>query len=206
MSGHDHCHSRETTMRLIALLLFLCVIQACGPSRPPDDSPQATIAVMTEIRPGTPLAEMLEMLDQYLVSSMSGQLEGSAVDEFRHAEAITDRLLEARMPFEWIPTEQYSLESRLRQIQSSADRVHAQIRTAAPRAQMLHDLRMLRTDVARLRQTVAAGGTAAPIPVDRLLAGDTARIIGPAGPSATPDNAGGARPLGTPVRTDGTVP
>src|SRR5690606_2747230 len=143
---------------------------------PPDESPQATIALMSEIRPGTPLDEMLELLDQHLVNAMAGQLEGSALDEFSRAEAITDRLLEARMPFEWIPSESYSLESRLRQIQSSADRVMAQLRTRAPRPQTLQDLRTLRSDVARLRQTVAAGGVPAPIPVERLLAGDTAKL------------------------------
>jgi len=187
-------------MRFVVLLLLTCAVAACGPSRPPDESPQATIAVMAAIRPGTPLEEMLEMLDQHLVNAMAGQMEGGALNEFSRAEAVTDRLLEARMPFEWIADERYSLESRLRQIQSSADRVMAQVRTGAPRTQMLHDLRQLRTDVARLRQTVAAGGTEAPVPVERLLAGDTALDRGPAPPTATPDNqAPPRRPLGTPI-------
>ncbi|HEX6134313.1 MAG TPA: hypothetical protein VFZ24_10120 [Longimicrobiales bacterium] len=192
-------------MKSIVLLPFTCVMAACGPSRPPDDSPQATIAVMTELRPGTPLEEMLEMLDQHLVNAMAGEMEGDALDEFSRAEAITDRLLEARMPFEWIPSERYSLESRLRQIQSSADRVMAQVRVRTPRMQMLQDLRLLRTDVARLRQTVAAGGTQAPAPIDRLLAGDTAVIRSPAPAAGTPDNQSrGARPLGTPISRDTT--
>jgi hypothetical protein len=189
-------------MRITALLLLVMTVMACGPTTPPDDSPQATIEVMAEIRPGTPLEEILTKLDQHLVNAMAGQLDGSAGDEFLRAEAITDRLLEARMPFEWIPSESYSLESKLRQIQSSADRIMAQLRTAAPRQQMLHDLRTLRADVARLRQTVAAGGAPAPVPVARLLSGDTALAVGtPITPSGTPDAAApaGRRPLGSPV-------
>lgn len=194
-------------MRFTALLLLIPFAGACGPTAPPDNSPEATIEVMAEIRPGTPLDEMLERLDQHLVNAMSGQLDGDAGNEFLRAEAITDRLLEARMPFEWIPSESYSLESKLRQIQSSADRVLAQLRTAAPKPQMLQELRTLRTDVARLRQTLAAGGTAAPVPVDRLLSGDTAIIGGGSiTPTGAPDTqpASGPAPLGTPVRQDGT--
>jgi hypothetical protein len=110
------------------------------------------------------------------------------------------------MPFEWIPSERYSLESKLRQIQSSADRILAQLRTAAPRQQMLQDLRTLRTDVARLRQTVAAGGAPAPVPIERLLS-DTVLASGvPITPSGTPDTPrpAGAAPLGSPVPPGGT--
>ncbi|HEX2168332.1 MAG TPA: hypothetical protein VHG09_13945 [Longimicrobiales bacterium] len=188
-------------MRSTALVLLTTLV-ACGPTTPPDDVPEATIAVMAEIRPGTPLHDMLEMLDQHLVNAMAGQLEGTAGDEFLRAEAITDRLLEARMPFEWIPSENYSLESKLRQIQSSADRVLAQLRTAAPRPQMLQDLRSLRTDVALLRRTVAAGGGPAPVPIDRLMSGDTSifaeRSISPTGSPDTQSPSAPA-PLGTPV-------
>lgn len=194
-------------MRFTDLLPLILLAAACGPTTLPDDSPEATIEVMAEIRPGTPLDEMLERLDQHLVNAMAGQLEGDAGNEFLRAEAITDRLLEARMPFEWIPSQDYSLESKLRQIQSSADRVLAQLRTAAPRPQMLQELRNLRADVAMLRQTVAAGGESAPVAVDRLLSGDTAMIIeGAVTPTGTPDTqpAAAPPPLGTPVRQDGT--
>lgn len=191
-------------MKPSVLLFAACIAAACGPRTPePEPSSQATIAVMAEIRPGTPLEDMLETLDRHLVNAMAGQMEGDAVDEFRHAEAITDRLLESRMPFEWIPSERYSLESRLRQIQSSADRVLAQVRTGTPRPIMLQDLRTLRSEVAQLRQIVAAGGTSAPIPVERLLAADTTGSgAGPAPVGATPDvpqRAAPRRPLGTPI-------
>lgn len=191
-------------MRFAALPLFTCILAACGPTPPAEESSQAAIAVMAEIRPGTPLDSMLFLLDRHLVNAMAGQMESEALDEFRRAEAITDRLLEARMPFEWITAEQYSLESKLRQIQSGADRVNAQVRTGVPRIQMLQDLRSLRSDVARLRQTIAGGGTTAPVPVSQLLSGDTAAgIVRPMDVTGQPDNPAGPRPLGTPVRTDG---
>lgn len=197
-------------MKRPVLLLAACLAAACGPRTPEQESSsRATIAVMAEVRPGTPLEDMLEMLDGHLVNAMSGEMEGRALDEFRRAEALTDRLLEARMPFEWIPSENYSLESRLRQIQSSADRVLAQVRTGTPRPIMLQDLRTLRSEVARLRQLVAAGGTTAPTPIDMLLAGDTTgRGAGPGSAGATPDvpqRAAPRRPLGTPIPPpDGT--
>jgi hypothetical protein len=194
-------------MKITALLLLTMLVAACGPTTPPDGSPQATIEVMAEIRPGTPLDQILEKLDQHLVNAMAGQLDGSAGSEFLRAEALTDRLLEARMPFEWIPSENYSLESKLRQIQSSADRILAQLRTGAPRQQMLQDLRALRTDVARLRQTVAAGGVPAPVPVERLFSGDTASAVdAPITPSGAPDapTPAGRAPLGSPVPPNDT--
>ena len=187
-------------MRLKVLLSLTPLAVACGPTAPPQNAHEATIEVMAEVRPGTALDEMLERLDQHLVAAMAGQLEGSAGDEFLRAEAITDRLLEARMPFEWIPSESYSLESRLRQIQSSADRILAQLRSAAPRQQVLQNLRELRSDVARLRQIAAQGGTTAPVPVSRLLSGDTAIYhAAPLTPSSSPDAPRGPAPLGTPV-------
>lgn len=193
-------------MRIKLLLPLTSLAVACGPTAPPEDAQEATIEAMAEVRPGTPLDEMLEKLDQHLVASMAGELEGSAGEEFLRAEAISDRLLEARMPFEWIPSESYSLESKLRQIQSSADRILAQLRTAAPRPQMLQDLRSLRAEVARLRQTAAQGGVAAPVPVSRLLSGDTAvDNSAPLTPSGAPDApARGTAPLGTPVGQGGT--
>jgi hypothetical protein len=190
-------------MKNIALILSVSVITACG-AAPPDEPPmQATAAIMTELRPGTPLEELLHMLDEHLVRAMAGRMEGEAVSDFRRAEAITDRLLEARLPFEWFAHEQYSLQSRLRQIQSMADRVLAMQETGAPRDAMLTDLRLLRTEVVRLRQAVAQGGTRAPPPIHRLLVGDTvgagevrAGAAGsvPAGPPSGP------QPIGAPVR------
>lgn len=165
----------------------------------------ATAAVMTQIRPGMPLDEMLQQLDQQLALALQGQLEGEAVEHFRRAEAISDRLLEARLPFEWLTAEQYSLESRLRQIQSLADRVLAQLNTGTPRDTVLLELRLLRGEVLRLRETVAQGGGRAPTPLRELLA-DTARLrrpVTPTEPAAAPAATRTPVPLGTPVTTGG---
>jgi hypothetical protein len=201
-------------MRKFAFVLIVPLCAGCRAS-PPDPEPmEATASIMAEVRPGMPLEEMLQILDSYLVSAIEGRMEGESVNDFRRAEAITDRLLEARLPFEWIAQEQYSLQSRLRQIQSRADRVLAQLETAAPRDTMLMDLHGLHSDVARLREAVAQGGTRAPPPIHRLLTGggDTAGVgerrqrlqqqQGTEAP-AQPTQPTGPRPLGTPVRPPG---
>jgi hypothetical protein len=184
-------------MRTVAVLAAVSVLSACG-AAPQEQAPmETTAAVMSELRPGMPLDEMLRILDEHLVLAMQGRMEGDAVMYFRRAEAITDRLLEARQPFQWITQEQYSLESRLRQVQSSADRILAQLVTGAPRDTMLLDLRELRAEVVRLRAVVARGGTRAPPPLERLLRADTATgAPRPRAPATAPT---GPRPLGTPV-------
>jgi hypothetical protein len=170
---------------------------------------QAAAAIMMELPPGAPLDQMLQMLDEHLVSALEGRMEGPAVNDFRRAEAITDRLLEARQPFEWIPHEQYSLQSRLRQIQSMADRVLAMLETGAPREDMMAALQVLRGEVVRLREIVAQGGTRAPPPLRLLLqGGDTAGLgadrerrpaTGEAAPAAPRPPAPIGAPVGTPV-------
>jgi hypothetical protein len=190
-------------MRKVTLTLFVLFASACAPEPPVEEAfSRGTAAVMLDIRPGAPLDSLLYTLDSLLVNALTGRLEGQAVADFRNAEALTDRLLEARLPFEWIPDQQYSLESRLRQIQSRADRVLAQLVTGAPREPMLTELRELRDDVVRLRETIARGGTRAPPPIERLLhLGDTMPRRGmPGAPGApTPASPTGPRPLGTPI-------
>jgi hypothetical protein len=184
-------------MRNVALALLLLLVAACQGAEPaPAQSPPVALP---DLRPGTPLEVMLLHLDQALVRAIAGDLEGSAADQFERAEAITDRLLEARQPFDWITTEQYSVQARLRQIQSGADRVMAQLQTGAPRDSMLQDLRSLRTDVLQLRQAISQGGGRAPIPLQQLLAADTLvrRVTPPPGgetpvtprPQTRPDTA-----------------
>jgi hypothetical protein len=188
-------------MRTIAFLAAVTTVIGCRPAPPPEAAPlETTAAVMSELRPGMPLDDMLRILDEHLVAAMQGRMEGDAVLHFRRAEAITDRLIEARQPFEWIPGQQYSLESRLRQVQSSADRILAQLETGANRDTMLLDLRALRTEVVQLRETIASGGTRAPPALNTLLA-DTAalRRMPVGGGAAAPAAPSGPRPIGTPL-------
>lgn len=159
-------------MRIVTLALLLPLVAGCQPA--PETAPaQPSAVVLTNLRPGTPLEQMLLQLDQALVRAIAGGMEGAAADEFLRGEAISDRLLEARQPFEWIAADQYSVQARLRQIQSGADRVMAQLQTSAPRDSMLHDLRALRADVLYLRQAISQGGGRAPVPLQQLLAADS---------------------------------
>lgn len=190
-------------MKILVLSSVLLFAVACAPEPDTDAPARATLAIMAEVRPGMPLDNVLALLDEHLVRAMTGRMEGSALDEFRRAEAISDRLLEARMPFEWIESDGYSLESRLRQIQSMCDRVLAQVRTGVPRDTILQDLSALRTEVVRLRNAVAGGGTRAPTPIEALLSSDTLRTeVRPAVPQPARSRPAG-QPLGTPVGPPG---
>lgn len=189
-------------MKIILLLMWTGIAAGCGP-REPDETraERATVAALAQMRAGAPLDSMLWRLDQHLVNAMTGRLEGEAAIEFRQAEAITDRLLEARLPFEWITAEQYSVQSRLRQIQSLADRVLAELESASPREQMLLDLRQLRTDVVRLREAITRGGGRAPPSIEQLLTNDSSRPppVDMSAPARPDPAATGPLPLGTPV-------
>lgn len=182
----------------IFTLLIVLLIAGCAPSTDSDAPERATVAVMSEVPPGMPLDQILTLLEEHLVRAEVGRMEGSALDEFRHAEAITDRLLEARAPFTWLSAEDYSVQSRLRQVQSMADRVHAQVRTGMPRDTVLRNLGELRDQVRQLRRALAQGGTVAPPGIEELLSGDSSSVPRSA-ITTTPDapRPAGAAPLGT---------
>lgn len=132
----------------------------------------------------TELHTALGMLDRELVSAMSGGLQGRGQASFERAEAISDRLLETRFPFARLRADDYSLRARIRQIQSLTDRIQALLLSGAPHDSALADLGRLRHNVLALRQELAQGGTAAPIPLDRLLAGrDTLDLLSGEGAS-----------------------
>jgi hypothetical protein len=199
---------RYSAIPSIVLPLLLCA--ACGASPQPEQQTRASVAIMTEVRPGTPLDDILVLMDEHLERALEGRMEGeAAITDFRRAEAISDRLLEARMPFEWIASEQYSLEARLRQVQSQADRVMAMLETGMPRDTILTELRLLRTQVGGLRETVARGGTGAPPHIHDLLSGgDTAgtgarRQFQQEQQQQQPAQPQGPRPIGTPLPPGG---
>jgi hypothetical protein len=194
-------------MRKTALALSVTCLAACGPVPQEERPTQSAAAVMLAVQPGMPLDSLLYILEQHLVHALEGRLEGEAANEFRRAEALSDRLLEARLPFEWIPDQQYSLGSRLRQIQSHADRVLAQLETGVQRDSVLDELRALREDVVRVRQLVAQGGTRAPPSIERLLeAGRDPEAARRAAQAAAAQAAapGAPAPLGTPIPPDTT--
>jgi len=161
---------------------LLLPLAACGPREAVEE--QAPPAAAVERLTGMPLHEGLTLLEHELVAAMQGGLDGEGLTAFLRAEAVTDRLLETRFPFDWLSEESYSVQARVRQIQSLADRVEALVRTGAPRDSALAELRGLRADVLELRQQLAQGGVPRPLPLERLLAGrDTLLLISGEGAS-----------------------
>lgn len=117
------------------------------------------------------LDDGLRQVETALAQAIRGDLEGQgAKDHLMRAEAITDRLLESELPFHWMRARDYSVESAVRQIQSLADRIIAKLRNGMDGQEIMEDVREMRTKVAELRRGLAAGGGAAPVSLDTLLA------------------------------------
>jgi hypothetical protein len=163
---------------------------ACGPRA--DDAGLGTeapppAAALSEINSATPLDQGLVLLRQELAPVIAGELgDEEANSVLMRAEALTDRLLETRLPFQWLTEENYGLDARLRQIQALADRVVAQLRSGVPRDSVIQDVRALDLDAADLREALARGGTRAPPPLDQLLSDYQASRRPPPRPAAPP--------------------
>jgi hypothetical protein len=159
-------------MRSSVLIIVLAALAACG--RNPEDSaisdaappPAAALAGRHQS-----LDEGLRLLESELSAAMSGDLEGDgARSRLLRAEAISDRLLEADLPFHWLNARDYSVEAMIRQIQSLADRVVAKMRNGMDGQDLLADVRDMRQKVLMLRRDLTAGGGPAPVSLDSLLA------------------------------------
>ncbi len=146
------------------LSLFVAC-QAAGTHRAQASATQVT----TEIGPGTSVRETLAFLQAQLDSALSTGVDAVVARHLDRAEAISNRLLESRLPFAWISAEQYSLEARLRQIQARADRAEALLRDGAPREAIAAEVRGLLDAVAQVKSELDAGGGTAPPPVGHLL-------------------------------------
>ena len=157
------------------LLIWVLPLAAAGCWTSPDDSGIAgeappPAAALTEIGSATPLDEGLRLLEEELTPILQQELDDAERNErLLRAEAIADRLLETRLPFEWLAADNYGLAARLRQIQALADRVIAQMRSGAPRDSIISGVASLRSDVTALRESIARGGTRAPPSLEELL-------------------------------------
>jgi hypothetical protein len=127
-------------------------------------------AMIAPDRESMTLEEKLALLERELSAALQGELEGRALTRMLRAEAITDRLLESAPPFPWLATN-YSVDTRLRQLQALADRVVAQLRRDAPRERVLRDVAALHKQVVELQEELAQGGIDPPVPLDSLFAG-----------------------------------
>src|SRR5690606_26019249 len=107
-------------------------------------------------------------------ASLRNELDDGGASIVR-AEAITDRLLETRRPFAWIPDKRYFVDSRLRQIQAEADRILAQYQSGGPRDTVLAAVRALAAAVDSLPQHLSRPGSPAPPAPRQPLARDTTR-------------------------------
>ena len=203
-------------------LLFLTAVctlgsLACGRS-PGDERLEAqgappAAALLAPRETSESLDAQLERLRLELAAGMEGD-----PDRLLRAEAITDGLMEARRPFDWLATG-YDVEARLRQLQAMADRVVARLRRSAPLSEVAEDVETMTRAVADLRAQLATGaGGPAPPTLDSLLQQyplENARVgaRAPAAPSRPSDTtateaaetadppapATGGGPLGRPV-------
>jgi hypothetical protein len=147
--------------RLVPILALAC--QWPGSAGDPADA-EPTI----EIGTGTTLDEALALLRAQLDTAAAG-LDEAGTRSLGRVESISDRLLETHLPFAWLSAESYSLEARLRQIQSRADRIEALRSGGVRRDDVVAGIAELRAEVERLQIELAAGGVAAPVPVRTLL-------------------------------------
>lgn len=157
--------------RLVATgLAFLLPLVGCwdkddelsGPAPPP-------AALIAPVRESMSLDERLAVLQGELSAAIDGELQDDAVTRVVRAEAITDRLLETDIPLKLID-EGYFVESRLRQIQASADRILAQMRRGERRSEVLAEVKSLHEDVVGLRAALRRSpGRVPPTPLDSLL-------------------------------------
>ena len=131
--------------------------------------PPPPAALIAPVRDSMTLDGKLERLEAELAAAIEGGLEDEAVYRMFRAEAITDRLLESALPFNWLG-EGYYVDARLRQLQALADRIVAQSRRGEPRQQILADAIELHRRVVELRTALAEPGGEPPPTLDSLLA------------------------------------
>ena len=132
----------------------------------PAPPPAAALA-----RQGRTLSESLRDLDRELGAALRTHMDGEGEKHMLQAEAITDRLLESRLPFMWLAANSYSLEGYVRQIQALADRIVAEMRSGTDNAAVVQDIADLRRKTILLNRSLALGGGRPPVSLDSLLAG-----------------------------------
>lgn len=153
-------------------VFLVLLIAGCGrnPEENASSLPAPPPAAMLEIR-GKSLDASLIALEKELSDALGGGLDDSGKGHIVRAEAITDRLLETQLPFTWLRSTSYSLESQVRQIQALADRVVAEMRSGMDKSLVMRDVIDLRGRVISLRRAMAMGGGRPPLSLDSLLAG-----------------------------------
>lgn len=167
-------------LRTSVILLLVLPLASCR------RNPEENAVSLPAPPPAAALAGQGKSLDSSLIElgTELSKAIGSGMDDngkthMLRAEAITDRLLETRLPFSWLASTSYSLESYVRQIQALADRIVAEMRSGMDKAVLMHDVAELRARVVGLRRAMAAGGGKAPPSLDSLLATTPADTVLP---------------------------
>lgn len=153
---------RGTMKKAVVLAVTLCV--ACSRETPEETAPATALA---PVRGAASLESTLVLLERELNSAMDSE---DRAERLVAAEAITDRLLETQLPFAWLTARAYGVQSLLRQIQSLADRIVAELRSGEKTEIIERDVRDLKSKVQELRAGLRAGGGNPPISLDSLLA------------------------------------
>jgi hypothetical protein len=172
-------------------IFWSCLILLCacnGRTGDRNESVEAPLPPAITSVSGLPLDSALALLDVELKAALESKLDDTGFERFQRAEALTDRLLETRYPFQWLKGPSYSVDSKLRQIQALADRILAKHRSGMPADSAVPDLERVRHEVVWLRTELRNGGGAAPPAIEKLLSGqDTGQAMAPAGaPPAQP--------------------
>lgn len=199
------------------LILPLVLITACDREttlRMPREAPPAAAVVAPGM--GT------ETLDEQLRNFEAEIRRASAGDPQRllTAEAISDQLIHARRSVDWLAGG-YSVEARLRQLQTMADRIVSLLRRGASLESVADEVAIMLTAVQDLRRQLEnEGGGAAPPSLQALLEQDPLRDVeaaslsGVTGGAAAPaDSMVEPRvrpvqsgPIGTPITPPDTTP
>ena len=207
--------------RFLILSLAPVLVAGCGDDgglRVPRDAPPAAAVVA----PGMETETLEEQLADLLAEVK--RAEAGEPDRVLMAEAITDRLIHANRPVDWLASG-YDVEARLRQLQAMADRVVARLRRGATIEDVQRELSTIGKAVEDLQAQLARpGGGSAPPTLDSLLAQDPLRDVEAAslaGVRAARDSAEAERelpdieprigpvqsgPLGTPVSRPDSTP
>lgn len=161
------------TKTILPALVAGALLAACAQRNPEDSAlsappppPAAVVAGLDSVPLDAKLARMQVLLDESLEDGPAGSGRNNLIA----VELISDRLLEAPPPFAWT-RDGYSTDARLRQLQSLADRIIAELRREDPdHAPLVADVHTLRSEIAAIRSELALGGGPAPPPMDSLLA------------------------------------
>lgn len=153
----------------MGLPLLAAALAACGSRGPSGASADAPpVAALVEITDTLPLGAQLARLAG-MADSASRQETTTRARTAGRMEALTDGLLEAKLPFQQLASG-YSLESRLRQLQALADRIVAEQQAGGMEDTVRTDLRLMSRQAEGLQAALKRPGGPTPPPMDSLLA------------------------------------